>query len=116
MFFTQHQQQLAQRCEALQSRGAALRLQLAASSRVVQTPLALADQGLAGLHWLRDHPHWVAVGVAFLVAARPRRALRWGWRTGSRAWAGWRLWRRWQRWQAAAGPLLPTALRSTPRR
>lgn len=107
MLFDARQQALAQRCQALQAHNAALRQALAADSRVLQAPLVLADQVLAGGRWLRAHPQWVAVGVAVLVVWRPRRM----WRLGNRAWGAWRLWQRAQRWLAAAGPLLPALRR-----
>jgi hypothetical protein len=103
MLFDDRQRQLAQRCEALQVRSAELRGALARDSRVIRTPLAFADQALAGLRWLKAHPQWVVVGVAVLVVWRPRRA----WRLGTRLWGAWRLWARVRRWQAALGPLLP---------
>jgi len=103
MFFDARQQALSQRCDAMQARNAELRQALAADSRVLQAPLALADQAVAAGRWLRAHPQWVAVGVAVLVVWRPRRV----WRLGRRAWGAWRLWQRVQRWRAAVGPLLP---------
>lgn len=103
MLFDRRQQELAQRCDALQARSAELRVVLARESQVIQTPLALADQALAGLRWLKAHPLWVGIVVAVLVVWRPRRVLR----LGARAWGAWRLWGRVQRWQATVGPLLP---------
>lgn len=102
MFFDTRQQQLALRCETLQARNALLRQQLAADSRVLQAPLAVADRVLAGLGWLRRHPQWLAAGAATLLILRPRRT----WRLGWRLWSGWRLWQRVRRWQAQAGPVL----------
>lgn len=103
MFFDSRQQALEQRCDSLQLRSGLLRDRLARDSRVIQTPLALADQALAGWRWLKAHPQWVGVGVAVLAVWRPRRV----WRLGVRLWGAWRLWGRVQRWQAAISPLLP---------
>lgn len=44
--------------------------------------------------WLRSHPE-VPAGLAIgLVVLRPKRAVRWVWRWGRRAWLGWQLYRR----------------------
>ncbi|MDO8377340.1 MAG: YqjK family protein, partial [Aquabacterium sp.] len=67
MLFDRRQQALAQRCDELQARSAELRGALARNSQVIQTPLAQADRGLAGLRWLKAHPQWVGIGVAVLV-------------------------------------------------
>ena len=86
---------LARRQEQLLARSAELRLRVATDIAPWQPRLAQVDQvrdtvGRAW-QWLRDHPEvpaGIAVGVAVL---RPRRALRWGWRWGRRAWLGWQL-------------------------
>jgi hypothetical protein len=102
--FTDHRQRaLDQQCRVLQARSGVLRDALARDSQALRAPLALADQGLAGLRWLQAHPEWVGVGVAVLVVWRPRRV----WRLGTRLWAGWRLWRRVQRWRLAVAAMAP---------
>lgn len=106
MFFDRQQHQLQLRCQQLQQRSAGLRLQLAHDARVLQAPLALADQVRDSWRWLRSHPQWLAAATGVLVLLRPRRALR----LARRLWTGWRLWQRLQRWRATLGPLLPPAL------
>jgi YqjK-like protein len=50
-------------------------------------PLALADQGLSAIHYLRQNPLLLA-GTAVVVAVlRPRRILKWT----QRGWIAWRL-------------------------
>jgi hypothetical protein len=48
--------------------------------------LRLADRAVETVHYLRTHPHWVAIAVVLAVILKPRRALR----LASRAWVGWR--------------------------
>jgi hypothetical protein len=81
----QRDQELARRHQQLLVRSAELRVALAHQARVLQTPLALADQARAGLHWLRAHPQWPLGALLLLAVTRPRRALRWA----SRLWMGW---------------------------
>ena len=67
-----------------------LRRAFAHDARVLERPLALADQGMDAARWLRRHPEWPIGAAALLVALRPMRAFRWGrriffaWRTGRR--------------------------------
>lgn len=90
------QQVLAERKQRLLIRGAELRVRLAHDARVLQGPLAVADQAVAGLQWLRAHPLVPLGAIAALALLRPRRAL--GWAT--RLWWGWGLARRARAWLA----------------
>lgn len=89
--------ELAERKLALLIRSAELRVTLAQEARVLQTPLAAADQAVAATQWLRAHPQWVAGGLLVLALLRPRRALGWA----SRLWWGWGLYRRARSWLAS---------------
>jgi hypothetical protein len=98
MLFVREQLELQQRRERLRLRSTELRATLGERARVLEPPLALADQVRSGVAWLRAHPEWPLGALAVLVVLRPRRALRWG----ARVWWGWRLWRRAQRLLRAA--------------
>ena len=93
MGFERRRRELQLRREQLGTRSTELRLMIAEHSRVLVTPLALADQVRAGVRWLRTHPEWPLGALALVVILRPRRAVRWA---GS-LWWGWRLWQRGQR-------------------
>lgn len=93
MLFTRQQLDLQRRRERLRLRSTELRVAIGERARVLEPPLALADQVHRGVAWLRTHPQWPLGALAMLVLLRPRRALRWG----GRLWWGWRLWRRSQR-------------------
>jgi len=78
--------ELAARRQALLLRSQTLRQTLASQAGVLRRPLALADQGRAGIAWLKTHPE-VPIGAFVLVLVlRPRRA----WQVASAAWWGWR--------------------------
>lgn len=81
---------LAARREELLARSAVLRGQLATQVQAWQAPLALADQAVQGMHWLRRNPQWPLAGAALVVVLRPRLLLRWA---GRGFWV-WQLWRR----------------------
>lgn len=91
--------ELAARKQRLLIRSAELRVTLAHEARVLEIPLAAADQIVAGARWLRDHPAWPVGALALLVALRPRRALGWG----ARLWWGWGLYGKARRWLARGG-------------
>ncbi len=89
---------LARRQEQLLARSTELRQRLALDVAPWQPRLAQVDRVRSAVsrswQWLRAHPEvpaGLAVGVLLL---RPRRALRWGWRWGRRAWLGWQLFQR----------------------
>lgn len=80
--------------ELMQNRGellariAAQREQMAEIEAEWQTPLALADQGVVAVRFLRSHP-WLVAGVValFVIRRRSVAGLVWGvWR----AWKGYR--------------------------
>lgn len=58
---------LAQRRERLVSEAAKQRVQLAQAIDVWRGPLALADQGLAAISFIKKHPILMASGSAVLV-------------------------------------------------
>jgi len=89
-----HDLELAQRQQQLLLRSAALRATLGQQARVLQTPLALADQARAGVQWLRSQPLWPVASLLLIALTRPRRAMRWV----SRLWLGRDLYRQVFRW------------------
>lgn len=76
----------------LQARSQAQRAAVSVHAAAMCRPLALADRVSARARRLAVHPVWVGVliagSVAALVAAGPRRSLRWA----GRALSAWRLW------------------------
>lgn len=74
---------LVQRRERLVAQAAAQRIALAQGIEPWRTPLALADQGLDALRFIKNHPLWVVGGgLLLLTAVRPGRAGKWlgmGW-------------------------------------
>jgi len=77
---------LRRRREQLLTRSAALRVRLRYEAAALAAPLALADQGVQAVRWLRVHPEWPLAALGVWVLLGPRRALRWAMR-------GWWLWR-----------------------
>jgi hypothetical protein len=86
--------ELAQRQQELLLRSAALRATLGQQARVLQTPLAVADQVRSGVNWVRGHSLWPLVSLLLLTVARPRRTLRWA----SHLWLGQDLYRHVRGW------------------
>jgi len=75
---------LAERRERLVAQTAAQRVTLAENIEPWRMPLALADQGLSVLRYIRLHPEWIAGVVALIAALRPGRVGKWlgrGWVT-----------------------------------
>jgi hypothetical protein len=75
---------LAERRERLVAQAAAQRMALAQNIEPWRVPLALADQGLAALRFIKSHPAWIVGGAALLAALRPGSAGKWlrrGWVT-----------------------------------
>ena len=75
---------LAERRERLVAQAAAQRMALAQNIEPWRVPLALADQGLTALRFIKSHPVWILGGAALLAALRPRSAGKWlrrGWVT-----------------------------------
>jgi len=85
---------LARRQQQLLLRSAELRVTLAHQAQALRSPLALADQLRAGVHWLRQHPVWPLAALALLTLRRPRPLLRWL----PRLIGGWQLLLRVRRW------------------
>lgn len=81
---------LVERRERLVAQAAAQRLALARDMERWRMPLALADQGLAGLRYLRLHPQWLIGPILLLAVLRPRRVGKWL----GRGWVSWRVSRR----------------------
>jgi len=63
------------------------------------------DRARAAGERLRTNPVWIAVGVAFIVALRPRKAFK-------LALTGYSMWRGWQQLRATIDRLLPTPPRA----
>ena len=78
--------QLAERRERLVAQAAAQRTLLAQNMAPWHTPLALADQGLAALRFIKSHPAWMVGGGLFAVL---RPGFIWKW--VSRGWVTWQL-------------------------
>lgn len=91
-------QQLQQRKAHLLARSAALRGALMREAVAWERPLGAADGTLVLLCWAHAQRYWLIGAGALLLAARPRRALRWL----QRGWWLWRLSRRLRPWVAAA--------------
>ena len=75
---------LAERRERLIAQAAAQRVALAQSIEPWRIPLAVADQGLAALRFIRSHPAWLVGGGILIAALRPGRVVKWlrrGWVT-----------------------------------
>ena len=81
---------LVERRERLVAQAAAQRLALARDMDRWRTPLALADQGVAAVRYIRLHPQWLIGPILLLAVVRPRRVGRW---LGS-SWVSWRVSRR----------------------
>jgi len=77
--------EVMQRRADLLARIAVQREQVAEISSRWQTPLALADQGLAAVHYARSHPVLIG-GVVALIAARRRGVV-------GMVQSAWRVWR-----------------------
>lgn len=95
--------ELAARQQQLLIRSAELRVTLAHQSQTLQGPLALADQAVSSVHWLRSHPQWPLGALLLLAVIRPRRALAWA----GRLWWGWGLYQRARSWLARGERKVP---------
>lgn len=78
---------LRERRERLVAQAAMQRKALAQDIEPWRIPLALADQGLAALRYVKTHPEWVVGVVVLLAALRPRRVGKWL----GRGWVSWRV-------------------------
>ena len=73
---------LAERRERLVAQAAAQRTALAENIEPWRAPLALADQGLAALRFLKRHPAWIVGGGIVLATLRLGNTMKWlrrGW-------------------------------------
>lgn len=80
---------LATRHGALKARIAAQRDALSEQVRPLESVLAVADQGLLGIDWVKRNPAAVGGALAVLAILRPRRAWAWA-KRGLVVWRGWR--------------------------
>jgi hypothetical protein len=81
---------LIERRERLVAQAATQRRVLAQNIEPWHTPLALADQGLAALRYVKRHPEWIIGGVVLLAALRPRHLGKWL----GRGWVSWQVMQR----------------------
>jgi hypothetical protein len=79
--------QVAQRRERLIAQAAAQRRALGQAIEPWRTPLALTDQGLNALRYVRHHPQWLIGGIVLLAVLRPRGLGKWL----GRGWVSWQL-------------------------
>ena len=82
--------QLAERREHLIALAATQRTALARNIEPWRMPLALADQGLAALRYIKNHPAWLIGGVALFAVVRPKGLGKWM----RRGWVAWRIMRK----------------------
>jgi hypothetical protein len=78
---------LAERRERLVAQAAMQRRTLAQDIEPWRIPLALADQGLTALRYIKSHPEWIVGVVVLLAALRPRRVGKWL----GRGWVSWQV-------------------------
>jgi YqjK-like protein len=78
---------LVERREYLIAQAAAQRRMLAQDIEPWRTPLALTDQGLNALRYIRSNPKWLAGGLAVLVILKPRHMGKWL----GRVWVAWQV-------------------------
>jgi hypothetical protein len=77
---------LAERRATLIARAENQRDALGQATVPLRVPLELADRGLAGIQYLRQHPEWLAGGAVLALLLRPRRIITWA----QRGWLAWR--------------------------
>ncbi len=78
--------ELAERRATLTARAAAQRAALARQLAPWRVPLAVVDQGVAAVRYLKSHPELLAGIAVFVAVIRPRRVM--GWLR-----SGWMVWR-----------------------
>lgn len=78
---------LIERRERLVSQAAAQRRTLELDIEPWRIPLALADQGLTALRYIKRHPESIIGGIVLLAALRPGRVGKWL----GRGWMSWQL-------------------------
>lgn len=77
--------ELANRRAALVTRAAAQRAALSQAYAPWRGPLAIVDQGLVAVRYIRSHPVLLVGVVALVVALRPKRVAQWL----ERGWVAW---------------------------
>jgi len=80
--------ELAERRTTLMARAATQRAELSQALAPWRGPLAVVDQGLAAVRYIRNHAALLAAVAAFVVPLRPLRVTRWlrrGWLVWSMA-------------------------------
>lgn len=95
------EQTLTARKQHLLIRSAELRVGLAHDARALQGPLAVVNQAVAGVQWLRAHPLVPLGAIIALAVLRPRRALGWV----AKLWWGWGVVQKAREWQRGSGPV-----------
>jgi len=78
--------ELAERRATLTARAAAQRAAFSRQLAPWRMPLAVVDQGVAAVRYLKSHPELLAGIVVFVAVVRPRRVM--GWLR-----SGWMVWR-----------------------
>ncbi len=78
---------LAEQRERLVAQAATQRTALAQNIEPWRIPLALADQGLAALRFIKGHPAWIVGGVVLLATLRPGGVGKWL----GRVWVTWQI-------------------------
>ena len=81
---------IAEQRSLLVARAAAQRAALAYNMKPWRSRLALADQGVAAVRYVRGHPALLVGAALVLAALRPRRVGAWL----QRGWLAWRIGRR----------------------
>lgn len=69
--------QLSEKRERLVNQAAQQRVVLRQDVEPWRAPLALADQGISALRYVRRHPQWIVGFVIVLAVARPARVWKW---------------------------------------
>lgn len=96
-------QALTEHKQRLLLRSAELRVEMQHEARALQAPLAVADQAVAVVQWLRARPLVPLGALVSLTVLRPRRVLRWT----SRLWWGWGMVRQVRAWLLASSSRRP---------
>jgi hypothetical protein len=78
---------VAERREQLVAQAAAQRGALARDVEPWRIPLALTDQGLTALRYIKSHPKWTLGGIVLLAVLQPRHVGKWL----ARGWVSWQL-------------------------
>jgi hypothetical protein len=78
---------VAERREHLIAQAAAQRGALVRDIEPWRIPLALTDQGLNALRYIKNHPKWIIGGITLLSILQPRNAGKWL----GRGWVTWQL-------------------------